>query len=291
MPNLSDSQIDHIADRIITSYCYDEICNHISKIVQKDAQSSHPHKEFFDVLYKALESHEKRFATGIKEIWRGHERIIVANIKKLKKAYMGKQHEETINSLLYPQSEAERDLAKFAKTQYDLIMLSEAQRVIAEYGLEIAFDMLNPLVVEWLKSYIPTFSKNLEAVSIDKLRRELIAGLEAGEGIPKLTKRVNNTYNNWYKFRSETIARSEIIRASNRANIEAYRQSGVVKKKVWMCSPGCCDLCADLCDAVIELEETFVIDKEQRKISEHYGVIDYPPRHPRCRCAIAPVIE
>jgi len=124
-------------------------------------------------------------------------------------------------------------------------------------------------------------------------------GIGAGEGIPQLTKRINGTYANWNKFRSESIARSEAIRASNQGALESYRQSGVVKSKVWIThlDDKTCPSCRRLDGKVIALEknyfsrgdpaETITTGGTTQTFKNDYEDISAPPRHTRCRCSIA----
>jgi len=299
MINFTDSQIDNLADSIIISYCEEDLRNYISYETRKNLKDAietqetpaQPHKELFDALFKALDPHEKKFAAMLKMIWEEERRIVVANIRKLKKAYR-KDPEDDVNQLLFPQKEMEGRVANGTKPLLINVLDESGNRELTKLEIDAAFDVANPEVQKWLKGYVPVFSKNLEAVSVEKLRRELIAGLEKGESIPELMKRVNGTYANWNKMRSRTIARTETIRGSNQGAIEAYRQSGVVKKKEWVSfldSRTCAD-CAALNGEIVELEEIFV-EKEGKYDSKFYKYIDAPPLHTLCRCAVAPVIE
>lgn len=132
------------------------------------------------------------------------------------------------------------------------------------------------------------------------MRAELIAGIEKGETIPELMKRVNTTYESWDKVRAERIARTENIRAANRGALESYRQSGVVKKKVWVTNPGACSWCAPLEGKVVGIDTNFYnigdsvameIDGKTRHLYLDYEDIEHPPLHVQCRCDIAPYFE
>ncbi|MEK0337615.1 MAG: phage minor head protein, partial [Nitrosopumilus sp.] len=53
-------------------------------------------------------------------------------------------------------------------------------------------------------------------------------------GIPALQKRVRKVFSIADKTRAIKIARTEVISSANKATLEAYRQSGVVKGKRWL---------------------------------------------------------
>jgi len=193
--------------------------------------------------------------------------------------------------------EAEEDYCgKREALEIIVVVLSErGQEEITRLGLEIGFDVQNPEVQKWLKSYVPKFSKKLEEVNIKRLRKQLLEGLEAGEGIPKLIKRVNETYANWNKIRSRAIARTETLRASNRGALEAYRQSGVVKKKVWIThfDKRTCVWCEDMNGKTVSIEKAFIEgdsftvteDGKNRTLDISYEEIQSPPLHGLCRCS------
>ena len=83
------------------------------------------------------------------------------------------------------------------------------------------------------------------------------------------------------KYRSERIARSEVIRASNFAATEAFDQSGVVDEVQWLATPDdrIDSECADLDGQTIKLGSSFA------------SGVEYPPLHPNCRCTVVPVIK
>ena len=306
MTNLTDSQIDSLAERIIISYCVENIRDYISleaKKVIKEALETppQPHKELFDALFKALDPHEKKFASMLKGIWEEERRIVVANIKKLKKAYR-KDPEDDVNQLLFPQKEMEGRVANGTKPLLVNVVDETGKQELAKLEVGTAFDVMNPEVQKWLNEYVPKFSEKLEAVSVEKLRRELIAGLEKGESIVELSKRVNNTYAHWNKMRSLRIARTEILRGSNAGAKNAYIQSGVVKKIRWLSflDRRTCGFCEEMNGKIVGVEENFfnlgdqlVIgegDKRQR-LNINYTEIGYPPLHVLCRCSVTPEID
>jgi SPP1 gp7 family putative phage head morphogenesis protein len=242
------------------------------------------HEVYFDVLFKALAPWERRIIAMLAVIWDEERRIILANLKKLKPTTpKAKAPQGIIDSLLYPKNKFTAALSAEAKKIIMPLIVEEGKRILAILDVDIDFDVADPNVEAWLAEYTPKFSRELEAVNVEKLRAELTAGMDAGETIPQLMARVNETYATWNKYRAEIIARTETSRASNRAALEGYRQSGVVRRKVWMTAPGCCDECAALDGTVIGLDEEF--------FDTDYESGDGPPLHPNCRCAVAPEID
>jgi len=258
-----------VAEKIITIHA-----NHLTHGKVKK------HDEFFDTLFKALAPYEREIKAMLHRIWDEERRIILANLKKLKKAHVRK---DTIDDILYPKNEFIKKLSKETKALYLQLIKERGQYYLSQFKPEIAFDVTNPRVVEWLDSYIPEFSKNLEAVNASDITKVLSEGMKAGETIPELMARINETFETWDRYRAEIISRTESSRASNQAWLEGAKQSWVVEKKVWLAAPGCCEECDILDGTVVELDGDF--------FEADYGTGDSPPLHPNCRCSIAAEIE
>jgi hypothetical protein len=125
--------------------------------------------------------------------------------------------------------------------------------------------------------------------------------LTAGEGVPGITTRVNEIFTYKKKHEAELIARSEVIRASNFAAEQSYKQSGVVSQKEWIVSrdAALCPYCEQMAGIVVDLGEPFfqrgsVMDNPDPEsiatLNLNYEDIEHPPLHPQCRCTLAPVL-
>ena len=299
---------DRIARGCIADYIYDAVmgdtCAFLKDAVVEELSESDKkklHDDLFSALFKAIDPYEKKFADMLRGIWEKERKIIIANIRKLRKAYMGKDPGDTAGSLLYPSGTFVEEVSEEAGSTLFNVVEEGGSRALDPFELGLDFDAENPEVAKWLDDYAMTFAKSFEGTSVDKLKRELIAGLEAGEGIPQLTKRVNNVFDDWARRRAEMVARSEIMRASNAGAKFAYKQSGVVKKIMWITyiDDRTCDYCYQLDGRIIGIEqnffdlgETFTITNEagkQMSMDLNYDNVGQPPLHPLCRCTIGAV--
>lgn len=143
-----------------------------------------------------------------------------------------------------------------------------------------------------------TFTKDTQ----DKIAKEIAEGLQEGESISKVGKRINGVYDEVLGvktpgFRTERLARTEVIKASNEITEAAYKQSGVVQKKEWFANPGRCEFCASLDGSIISLGATFVPKDSTLEGANggtrvnSYEDVRHPPVHPSCRCTLIPVVE
>ena len=74
----------------------------------------------------------------------------------------------------------------------------------------------------------------ITTTTTQQLRDTFKAGLEAGESVSEIAKRVNVVFENGIKTRSKLIAQTEIVEAANFGANEAYEQSGVVWGSSWL---------------------------------------------------------
>jgi len=267
-----DSAVDRIADELIYHYALKAATLSPAEIREKANFWSRDQR---------LEPWDRKITKLINDIWDEERRIIIANLRKLGKGYTAKAGPDEI---LYPVNKYTKLLAAEMKKMFPKLLKQEGQIALGALDLHAVFDLDNPRLKTWLDKYCFKFSQRLEDINVEKLRATLTEGLNAGESIPDLMKRVNTTYENWTRWRSEMIARSETIRASNESALEAYRQSGVVEKKIWI-------VAEDACAACMALGDEGPIDLDAIFCTSPYGEIDCPPLHPNCRCAAAAYFE
>ena len=115
----------------------------------------------------------------------------------------------------------------------------------------------------------------------DEMNKQIIfeigAGMQAGEGTYKITERIDGVLKEGWR-RAETIVRTESIRAITEASRERYMKDQVKLVELISCNgPRTCDACISMHGEIAEVDGRGFRD-------------GWPPFHPNCRCAIAPVI-
>ena len=251
-------------------------------------------REFVDSATR----HETRWKTKISSFFRQQKREALEKFDRyasISRAYKSKD----INA---------DDLINVPKWQvtfeeFGQLMLPEMieERGKYEMGRVIAgvsFNTRNQRAIDFTASRAYRFSFETNKTTQDLLRTELSRGIEAGEGIPQLRKRVAGVFDFSEKYRTERIARTEVIRAYNFSAEEAWMQSGVVSAKQWFCAIGerTCPWCWDMHGKVIalgsnyfSLGDTQTVDGKTLPVD--YENISYPPRHPNCRCTLIPIVQ
>jgi SPP1 gp7 family putative phage head morphogenesis protein len=108
--------------------------------------------------------------------------------------------------------------------------------------------------------------------------RLMVKGLSGDRLIAQTTRYAQRLL----RLRAETIARTEIIRASNDGQLALWRRARAngfldsTARKRWITAQDerLCELCRPLQGVEVPLDQAFP------------GGVQAPPRHPRCRCAV-----
>lgn len=96
------------------------------------------------------------------------------------------------------------------------------------------FNVNNPQVQEWLEERVIFWADHVNEETARLLMSEIEEALKLGESIPDIQTRIEKVFDFNDKFRSERIARTEVVAASNEGHLAIYEQSGMVSQKMWI---------------------------------------------------------
>jgi len=219
-----------------------------------------------------LKSDEKLFLVFVRRLLkRQKERVTEA----LDSAFLGKSIKKEVPNLVNWDIE-NRIFFELAMPLFTDITKRRGERASKLIGSK--FELTNG-VIKNIEDKSMLFAEQVNKTTKDKLRKALGEGIASGEGVSELSERVSGVFKTRTKAEAERIARTEVIAASNGAELDAYKQSGVIEKKEWLAEPDACEICASLDGEVVKLNKMFS------------GGFDYPPAHCNCRCTILPVIS
>lgn len=111
-------------------------------------------------------------------------------------------------------------------------LLQSARSFSLQY--DFGFDAADPRVEAWLGSRIDRFSHSITTTTKEAIRKQLEQAHIAGEGIPAIRNRIQSVFTTATRSRATTIARTEMVSASNQGLLEAAAQSGIVQGKRWL---------------------------------------------------------
>jgi len=140
-------------------------------------------------------------------------------------------------------------------------------------------------------------AKNLGGTTINtlynSLANELAVAVEAGESIPKIRDRVRELFGSMEKWKAEQLARTEILKASNKGWLEGARQSGVVEGKQWLAyvDRRCCPECASMDGVTMALDSGFKMKGGEELFDYTGDALQHPPLHPDCRCTLIAIVK
>jgi hypothetical protein len=142
--------------------------------------------------------------------------------------------DDAVDRVLFDKKEADKALRKGEKPLTEGALEANALKEITALGLGISFELANPAVQAFVKDKVFKFAHEVNTTTQNALRKELLAALKAGEGIPQIEKRIRKVFDIAKSSRSVTIARTEVVGATNAGAQFAYEQSGVVEFKIWI---------------------------------------------------------
>jgi hypothetical protein len=145
------------------------------------------------------------------------------------------------------------------------------------------FDTASPDAQDWIEEHATELIDGITKTTRDEIKHLLEQAFEGDYDVDDLTSEITDLIGD--DARAETIARTEVMTASNRGQQEAWSQAedaGLLtgdEKQVWIVTPDdrLCPICEPLEGETAPLGGTFRVEGDD---------IDGPPAHPRCRCTI-----
>lgn len=182
------------------------------------------------------------------------------------------------------------------------IVIEQGEAVLQFLGVRGNLDLTTDPATNYLRVHGAKLVSDINETTRNKLKKTLAEGFDKGESVTKLSKRVRDVFKDATRNRSVMIARTESLRASNFATVEAYRQSEVVEAKQWLTERDLrtCPWCQEMDGRLIDVTETYfksgdtlsVKNDEGKTVTLKVGSLDigYPPLHPNCRCTTIPIL-
>lgn len=241
---------------------------------------------------------EVKVKTILDELTIPQEKEVLSNINKFgDKAFKDLKIKATPTSFLFSLKK-ENSRWKSALLGYiTSIVADKLEETLKGLGGDVTSDLILRITEDYINTDGFKFVNEVNTVTRKQLSKELREGLRLGEGIDDLSKRIRNVYDKFTKTRSEVIARTETLRATNFGTEAGYKESGVVTGKEWLTAldERACPYCSKLNGKIIDIEGDFFkkgdeFQVEDQKLKIGLTDVSYPPLHPQCRCTLIPVI-
>lgn len=167
-------------------------------------------------------------------------------------------------------------------------------------GASIAFDLNWPAISSYIAARPHKYAAETSQSTIHMFRNALDDGVSQGMGIEELARTVLDEQLVGISLnRARTIARTEVISATNRGAFESYRASGVVEKKGWLNAhdervrpaAGSRGTANHHYDGVVELDQPFTLPSGAKLMHPGDTSLGAPlDEIINCRCAVRPVV-
>lgn len=239
--------------------------------------------------------YERRFASVLKELWSGQVQRAINNLRIQLNSKNWKANGPNV-------IDQDREVATTIDLMTPLMTdITEAEGMSALEFLGIFGDeaiVLTPKIQEFIKGNTKKFAGEVTKVTSQKIRATIAAGIEKGEALADLEKRILES-TAFSPARAEKIARSETIRAQTKAELNVWQESGVVEGKVWYTAVDerVCEYCEPMNGKTISLNDTYFKKGDTQTgnaggmMNLDYENVEGPPLHPLCRCVLIPEIK
>ena len=265
----------------------------------KSATKDDP-KKMREKIWKAFrditERWERRFKPELRKFFTAQEKDVIKKLNNSAWKDLSEEHNDVylesllkqvnLDTILFARGTADKLLTNVGKPFITGSLEANAKSEIARLNLGIDFDINKPSLQRWVTAKTSVFAKEVNKTTADTLRKELKTAIDAGESIKEAEKRVEKVYNIARGSRTERIARTEIISATNKGAIESYEQSGVVEKKEWIDSMDTEVRDSHLQQGTVKLDEAF-----PNGLMFPGDPAGGPEEIINCRCTLSAVVE
>ena len=147
--------------------------------------------------------------------------------------------------------------------------------------------LVDKLVQEWVRKHAGARIVGIIDTDLERVRRELTEGVQKGEGIPQLAKRIEDYLDPIYANRAETVARTEIVSASSLGSQLAAQATGIPMRKSWLSTPGdrTRDSHSDADGQTVGLDETYSVAGYRLRFPGDSSMGAPPEETVSCRCS------
>lgn len=198
--------------------------------------------------------------------------------------------------------------------EYDNSFSAELNKIFAiivdEVGTEAfarlvegSFDPYTQSIQNFLKNNSLKVATGVNTETEKQIRATLAQGIREGDTVQELSARIMQVFGTASTYRAYMIAQTESAMVQNYADVEAWKQTGVVEAKEWFTAEDehVCGFCHDMDKRTKALNEAFfnkgdITEFIDSKGNAHAMTLDYrtigePPLHPNCRCVLLPVLK
>lgn len=244
------------------------------------------HQQVLDVWLKRTDPGQRKVKQLVTDIFNEQQAECRERLRKAQK--------DTANDVAknpFDRDAWNKEFARRAKPVIRELIDVAGTNAIADLGIGLRFDVDRPQIANFIRVRAQRFAQEVNDTTWNALRDSLAEGFDSGEGISALMERVDAVMGDRIRSSAETIARTETQGATSGGTIEAWRDTGVVKNKVWISAliPGRSrEAHMDAHNQTVALDEQFDIGGVMTDGPGLSGVAEVDIN---CLCAMIAVVE
>ncbi len=267
---------------------------HVDAVALAEMKAKIRREGLWQVFKGHTEGAERRWRPALRTLFTQQEKEVLRNLRddgwekraqQLRLVGL-KDVKQSIDVILFNRGEARKAFRKDGRRLLQATLETAAKAEVAKYDLA-TFSVVDPRVQKWLDEKAFKFADEVNDATEAELRKALTEAITAGDTIVDVEKRIEKVFDMARGYRTERIARTEVVSASNQGAFSAYEQSGVVQETEWITAR----------DA--DVRESHQIDGQERGLGKEFSNGLLYPGDPNggadevinCRCTIAPVIK
>lgn len=264
--------------------------NDAKKGIKSSGWTKEKRDQHWEKMIAKTDVYENKWMDIQKGLFTEQREEILKNIQNIK-SYVKNRRKGKESSVMFSLKKENEKAIKALLPLARKIIEEKGRETLQSLGIDAPLDIGKKIAkqdgINYASDYLQNEAiiaiKGINEYTIERLKAVLAEGLEKEESIEQLAKRVEDVFDIAIGSRARTIARTEVLKSTNAATLEAYKQSKVVKGKEWLTARDAKvdDLCRSLDGKVIKLDADF-------KESSYSG--PFPPLHPNCRCTLIPVL-
>ncbi|MCJ7830934.1 MAG: phage portal protein [Dehalococcoidia bacterium] len=201
----------------------------MTRAVVRAVEYGSPEHERVWTRYTAQTSKwEEKFAAKVRDLFKRQKASVLAKLKE-----RGKRQDELADNP-FNKAQWTKTFRVEARPLLEAIVADFGAAALSSLALEAPFDTSTANVARMIERQAQRFAKQVNDTTWEALKASLSEGVQGGEGVPQLAERVTQLMDGRIESSAETIARTEVIGASNGGTVEAWDQSGVVAGREWI---------------------------------------------------------
>lgn len=253
------------------------------------AYDSENHRAVWNAFAIRADKQEETFGKVVQSLLSSQRDSLIARLRDLEK-----RSKRDLADDLLTDAELREWIRKFrerARPSLREMVGQSGNDAMGELKVGLDFKLTDPRVIRFLEQRAQRFAKRVNETTWDALRKSLAEGIKDGESIDQLAERVQREMGDRIRSSKETIARTEVIGASNGGTLLAWGQADdVVSGKEWLATldSRVRDSHRSAHGQRVGLDENFTVGGASGPAPGQMGAAD---EDINCRCTMRPILK